>query len=66
VWAGKRALIFNERSELILARLTPQKYEEISRTRLLARDSWAHPAYADGCIFIRDDEEIVCVPLRGK
>jgi hypothetical protein len=26
--------------------------------------SWAHPAYADGCIFARDDEEIVCVPLR--
>ncbi|MBI1916859.1 MAG: PQQ-like beta-propeller repeat protein [Planctomycetes bacterium] len=63
VWAGERALIFNERSELILARLLPQKYEEVSRTRSLDRDSWSHPAYAGGCIFVRDDEEIVCVPL---
>ncbi len=63
VWAGERALIFNEKSELILARLTPRKYEEISRTRILAQDSWAHPAYAGDCIFARNDEEIVCVPL---
>jgi hypothetical protein len=63
VWAGERALIFNERGELILARLTPRTYEEVSRTRVLDKDTWAHPAYADGYIFVRDDEEIVCVPL---
>ena len=65
VWAGERALIFNEKCELILAKLTPEKYEEVSRVKvpLKSGTSWAHPAYADGCIFSRDDEEIVCVPL---
>jgi outer membrane protein assembly factor BamB len=69
VWAGERALIFNEKCELILARLTPEKYEELSRAAipLKKKSTWAHPGYADGCIFARDDEEIVCVPLtRGK
>ncbi len=65
VWAGEKALIFNEKGELILARLTPRKYEEISRTRVIDADTWAHPAYANGCIFVRTDEAIVCVPLAG-
>lgn len=65
VWAGERALIFNEKCELILAKLTPEKYDEISRVKVPLKTgaSWAHPAYADGCLFARDDEEIVCVPL---
>jgi outer membrane protein assembly factor BamB len=65
MWAGERALIFNEKCELILARLTPKKYEEISKVKVPLRSgfSWAHPAFADGCIFVRDDEEIICVPL---
>ena len=66
VWAGPRALIFTERGELVLARLSPHKYEELSRTRVLDRDTWAHPAYAGGCIFARTDEEIVCVPLAAR
>ncbi len=66
VWVGKRALIFNEKGELILARLGPERYEEISRTRVLDGETWAHPAYAEGCIFIRTDEEILCVPLTGS
>lgn len=66
VWVGERALIFNERGELILARLTPEKYEEISRSKLIDKDTWAHPAYADGCIFVRTDEDILCIPLAVR
>ena len=66
IWAGERALIFNERGELILARLTPEKYEEISRVKLIEKDTWAHPAYADGCIFVRTDEDILCIPLAVR
>src|SRR5438874_30978 len=38
-WEGERALNFDERAELILARLTPEKYEELSRTRILGMDT---------------------------
>lgn len=65
VWAGERALIFNELGELILARLTPEGFQEISKTAVLKEVTWANPAYADGCIFARNDKEIVCVPLTA-
>jgi outer membrane protein assembly factor BamB len=66
VWAGDHALIFNELGELILAHLTPEKYREISKTMILKDGTWANPAYAHGCIFARNDKEIVCVPLSSK
>jgi outer membrane protein assembly factor BamB len=62
VWAGDKALIFNELGELILAKLSPTGYEQLGKTGIIDR-TWAHPAYADGCIFARNDKEIVCVPL---
>lgn len=63
VWAGNRALILNARGELIMARLSPQGYRELSRAKVID-ETWAHPAYADGCVFVRNDKEIACVPLK--
>ncbi len=68
VWNGDlrqgRALILNELGELILARLAPEGYRQISKTKVSA-GTWAHPAYAEQCVFVRNDQEIVCVPLAG-
>jgi len=54
--------------------LTPAGYEEISRTHLLDptnRDPgrlvvWSHPAFANRCVYARNDKEIVCVSLAEK
>jgi hypothetical protein len=68
--AGRgRTWIFSETGDLILARLTPEKYEELGRMHLLdptnecfGRDVvWSHPAFAGRCIFARNDRELVCV-----
>ena len=64
-----RVWIFSETGDLVLARLTPEKYEELGRMHLLdptnecfGRDVvWSHPAFAGGCIFARNDRELVCV-----
>jgi outer membrane protein assembly factor BamB len=70
-----RYFINNDRGELILARLTPQGYQEISRTELIRPTSksgnrrergavnWSHPAYANRHIFARNDEEILSASL---
>jgi hypothetical protein len=50
---------------LILARLTPEKYEAVGKAAILGGLIWAHPAFADGCLFARGEEELVCVPLKG-
>ena len=72
----KRYLINNDRGELIIARLSPEGYQEVSRTELIKPTSqsgnrrekgavnWSHPAYANRHIFARNDEELVCASLE--
>ena len=70
---GDRCFIYNETGDLIIARLTPQGYEEISRAHLLdptnragGRDvHWSHPAFANRSVYVRNDRELLCVDLRA-
>jgi outer membrane protein assembly factor BamB len=71
---GERYFLLNEKGDLIIARLSPQGYQEISRTHLLDPTSlafgrevlWSPPAFADRCIFTRNDKEIICVSLAAS
>ena len=64
---GDRYFIFGESGHLVIAKLNPKGYEEISRAKLLeptnecfGRDVvWSHPAFANKCVFARNDREIV-------
>jgi outer membrane protein assembly factor BamB len=68
---GERYFLFSETGELIIAKLTPEKYDEISRATIIEPTGtawnrslvWSHPAFAQKCIFARNDKEIVCVSL---
>mgnify|MGYP001392442798 CR=1 FL=1 len=64
VWLGKsdRAVVLNSDGELLLIRLSPRGYQEISRTRVIG-PTWAHPAYAWGCVFVRNDSTISCIEV---
>ena len=66
---GSRVWIFSETGDLILATLTPERYVELGRMHVVDPTNecfgrnvvWTHPAFADRCIFIRNDQELVCV-----
>ncbi len=66
-----RFFIANEQGELIIAHLTPQGYEEISRSPLIEPTNevqrrkivWSHPAFAGRCVFARNDRQLICVDL---
>jgi outer membrane protein assembly factor BamB len=68
---GERFFLFNEQGDLIIARLSPKKYEEVSRAHLLdptyklegRKVVWSHPAFANKCVYARNDKEMVCVSL---
>jgi outer membrane protein assembly factor BamB len=68
---GNRFFLANEKGDLIIARLTPGGYEELSRTHLLdptnpepgRRVVWSHPAFANRRLYARNDKEIICVDL---
>ncbi len=69
-----RYFVFSETGDLIIARLTAEKYEEISRAHVLEptneafgrRVVWTHPAYANRCAYIRNDQELICVSLAAE
>jgi outer membrane protein assembly factor BamB len=69
-----RYVLFNERGDLILAELTPKGYKELSRAHILEPTNtmakgrkvvWSHPAFANRCVYARNDREIICVSLAA-
>ena len=78
---GDRHFVTNDSGELIIARFTPEGYEEIDRTPLLGptlrtrggasgrwKDRtvlWAHPAFANQHVVARNDREIIRASLAA-
>ena len=70
---GDDTWMFNERGELIVGQLMPEGFQEISRAKLIEPTEpqlrrrggvcWSHPAFANGKVFLRNDEELICVDL---
>jgi outer membrane protein assembly factor BamB len=71
---GDRFFLFGDQGDLILAHLSPKGYKELDRAHILnpcpnprGRDVvWSHPAFAQRCVFARNDKEIICVSLAAK
>jgi len=63
--------IMNEVGDLVMAKMTREKFESLGRFHVLeptgeafGRDVvWSHPAYAQKTMFARNDKEIVAVDL---
>jgi outer membrane protein assembly factor BamB len=68
---GERYFLFNEKGDLIIATLSPEGYHEISRAHLIDPTNtdpgrsvvWCQPAYANRCIYVRSDKELLCASL---
>lgn len=73
---GERYFLFNELGELLIGKLSPQGFQELSRAKLIEPTTdqlpqrggvcWSHPAYANGHVFVRNDKEIICGDLRAN
>jgi outer membrane protein assembly factor BamB len=69
-----RFWLFNENGELIIAKLTPDGYDEIDRAKVIETSNnafnrpvvWSMPAFANRHVYIRNDNEIVCVDLAKQ
>jgi outer membrane protein assembly factor BamB len=65
-------LVLGEYGDLVLARATAEKYDELSRVRpvdaasgreLLVAPCWAAPVIARGLLFVRGNGRVVCLDL---
>ncbi len=52
------------KGELVLAQATPSGYVELGRKKLFGKTRQT-PSIAAGRAFVRDDQEIVCIDIRG-
>lgn len=71
---GDTAFLFTDEGMLIHARLKPSGYEEISRTKLIEpvypfgghKLTWAPAAYANRCVYVANERELICVSLAAE
>ncbi len=71
---GDRYWMFNEHGELLIARLSPQGFEELDRAKLIEPSNlafgrevvWSAPAFAHRRVYLRNDKECVCVNLASS
>lgn len=62
--AGGRLIIYAERGgALALAAASPEKYQEISQTKVLDDQTWTVPTLSAGRLFVRNEKEIVCLKV---
>lgn len=62
--AGDRLLILREDGELVLAKASPVKFEPGPRAKILKGVVRAYPAIADGLLYARSEDTLVCVRLK--
>lgn len=58
-----KLLLLEEEGNLVLLDPNPKEYRELARSRICTT-TWAHPAIADGRLFIRDAKHLICVQLN--
>jgi len=69
---GDRYFFFTERGDLVIAKLSPEKYEEIDRAKAIIEPTgvafgrkvvWSAPAFAGKKMIVRNDKELVSFDL---
>lgn len=71
---GDRYWLFTEKGDLIIAKFSPEGYQEIDRAHVIEPTNeawgrevvWCAPAYANRHMFVRNDEECISVDLGAK
>jgi outer membrane protein assembly factor BamB len=62
--AGDRLLITREAGELILAPASPQAFKPLARAQILQGVLRPYPALADGMLYVRNENTLLCLDLR--
>ena len=61
--AGGSAVAVNAVGELVLLNLSPERFEDRGRVKIIEGDDvpvWAHPAFSGQEVFVRSQRELVC------
>jgi outer membrane protein assembly factor BamB len=59
-----KLLMLDDFGNLTLIEPNPEKYVELAKSKVCGK-TWAHPALANGRVYLRDEKELICLEL-GK
>ena len=62
--AGDRLVIVRETGELVIAAASPDRFDVLARAPVLPPVVRAYPAIADGLLYVRNADALVCLDLR--
>jgi outer membrane protein assembly factor BamB len=60
--AGENLLVLTDGGQLLLVAADPAQFKEVARAQVCGQN-WCNPAYADGRLYVRDNQELRCVQL---
>jgi outer membrane protein assembly factor BamB len=60
-----KLLMLEEAGNLVLLDPDPKEYKELARSKVCGH-TWAHPALANGRLYVRDDKEVICLQLESN
>jgi outer membrane protein assembly factor BamB len=63
--AGSQLVLLKEDGELLLAPASPKEFRPMSRAKLLPATVRAYPAIADGLLYARNEDTLICIDLRS-
>lgn len=64
--AGTELLLLTERGELVRAPASPSGFKATARAQVLPNQVRAYPALANGRLYARSKDKLVCLDLAGK
>jgi outer membrane protein assembly factor BamB len=66
ILAGNTVIALADNGELVVVAANPEKYTELSRSKVVDGKCWSTPALANGKIYIRSTKEGACLDLGSN
>lgn len=58
-----KLLMLDDNGSLSLFEPSEKEYKQLAKSKVCG-PTWAHPALVDGCVYLRDEKELMCIPLK--
>jgi len=66
LYADGHLIVMGERGQLVLVEATPKQYVQKAKAQMLEGRTWTMPTLANGKLYIRNQEEILCLNFAAK
>jgi outer membrane protein assembly factor BamB len=65
--ADGKLVVYSDQGRVAIAEASSERYKELSGAQVLeGRDTWAPPVLANGKLYCRSQEDLVCLDVQGK